>query len=219
MSSAATPRARHGCLALAMLPLLAVAAPVTARRRRAAVRRRGRALIVSVRRRRWAGAAGLTCMLDIPAARWRETVDALAGVIADAAALVGRTVGCVGIVAGEEPILVALAPLRDLIAARATGALSSLEPHRYPQLWLSLPPGRYLAELVDPYAEFRFDEGWVLDRCRTGAVGHVLALTVRPTGVSDVVEIAAYASLSDLRRFLRLARRLLSELPDWRRAR
>lgn len=143
----------------------------------------------------------------------------MSGVLAEAAAELGQTVGCVGIVTGEEPILVALAPRRDPIAERARSVLASLVPHRHPQLWVTLSPGTYLAQVVDPRDAFEFDEARLLDQLCNGAIGHGVRFEVSSDAVSTRLDLAAYGSRRELRKLLALARNVLSRLPDWRAAR
>lgn len=183
------------------------------------MRRRGSALVAAVRRRRQRGIDRITLELDVPHARWGEVVVAVSGVLAEAAAEVGETVGCVGIVAGEEPILVALAPRRNPVAERARSVLASLVPHRYPQLWVTLPPGTYVAQVVDPRGAFEFDEERLLDQLCKGAIGHGVRFEVASDAVSTRLDLVAYGSRRELRKLLVLARNVLSRLPDWRAAR
>jgi len=213
------PRAGHGCLALAALPLLAIVAPITAHRRRAASRRRGSDIVVGWRRRRDDGLLSVAFEIDVPAPRWAEVTDALAGAIAEAAAATGATLGCVGIVDGEEPILIALAPRRDVVGEHATVVLASRPPHRHAQLWLTLPPGAYLAGLIDPYVPFRLRRDWLAGVLGSGAAGSAVAFEVAEVGVSTRVAVEVYAAPPDLRRFLSLARSSLATLPGWRASR
>ena len=213
------PGAGHGCLALAALPLLVIVAPITAHRRRAASRRRGSDIEVRWRRRRDEHLLSLGFEIDVPAPRWAEVTDALAGAIAEAAAAAGTTLGCVGIVEGEEPILIALAPRRDVVGEHATVVLTSRPPHRHPQLWLTLPPGAYLAGIVDPYTPFRMTRGWLAGMLASGAAWSAVAFEVADAGVSTRVEVELYGAPPDLRRFLKLSRSSLATLPGWRASR
>jgi len=182
-------------------------------------RRRGTALLASVRRSRLGGIDRLSFELDVPYARWNEAVGTLAAMLAQAAAQVGHTVGCIGIVAGEEPILVALAPRLDPLAERARSVLASVAPHRYPQLWVTLPPGTYLAQVVDPHSAFLLDEGRLLGQLRVGTIGHCVYFDVTAEAVSERLHLVAYGRRRELSRFLAVARDVLSRLPDWRTAR
>jgi hypothetical protein len=124
-------------------------------------------------------------------------------------------VGCVGIVRGEEPVLVALAPRRDVVAARVLATLRSDEAHRRPELWLTLPPGAYLGKVVDPFAPFVPDDGRILDLIRDHGVGHALLAEVRRGAVSTGILLTLYASRPDLQALFRLARNTLADLPGW----
>jgi hypothetical protein len=192
-----------------------VTVPVVALRRRAAVRRRGERLLVAVRRAPLGRLVRLRCELDVPLRRLAEVVRAISGLVAEGASLQGRTVGCVGIVPREEPILVALAPRRDVVAARVLSALGSGEAHRRPELWLTLPPGAYLGKVVDPYAPFEGDENAILELLRDRGVGHALLTEVVPGPVSATIVLTLYASRPDLRKLLTLARSALADLPGW----
>jgi hypothetical protein len=206
---------RRGCLALTAVPLLAIAAPIVAWRRRAAVRRRGNLVLLSIRRGSFGKLGRLSCELDSPLPRVGELVEAISGAVAEGASWAGRTVGCVGIVPGDEPVLVALAPGRDVVAARVRGTLERGEAHRYPELWLTLPPGTYLAQVVDPYAAFAGDEASILALLREHGVGHALRTEVLPGVASSKILLTLYAPRPDLRKLLTLAKSVLAELPGW----
>jgi hypothetical protein len=70
----------------------------------------------------------------------------------------------VGVVAGEEPRLVAFAPRRDPVAGTFRDTLLAGESHRLPHLWLALEPGRFL--LVVGTAKRTKNIGAVLDAWR-----------------------------------------------------
>ncbi|MFZ5803743.1 MAG: hypothetical protein ACOY7U_02720 [Acidobacteriota bacterium] len=59
-------------------------------------------------------------------------------------------VGFVGLLPEEEPVLVSYAPRKDLIAQRFLTSTVENPTHTFPQLWLLLPPGVFLAQAVDP---------------------------------------------------------------------
>jgi hypothetical protein len=206
-------------LALALFPLLAVAAPAVALMRRVALRRRGDTLHASIRRTTLGALAFLRCELDVPLRRLAEVSDAISGLVAEGASLLGRTVGCIGIVPGEEPVLVALAPRRDTIAARVRTLLASGEAHRRPELWVALPPGVYLAEVVDPNAPFTGDAGAIMRLLRDRGVGHALLTEVVAGAASARIVLTLYAARPELRKFLTLAKRSLADLPGWAPAR
>jgi hypothetical protein len=159
------------------------------------------------------GFARLECALDIPAHRLGEVAAALGGAVAEAAHWVGSTVGCIGVVPGEEPVLVALAPARDVVAARVREMLARGESHRHPELWVTLPAGRYLAQAVDPLAPFAGSEGDIVELLRLGKVGHALYAEVGGGGASVVFALALYAPRPELRKLFTLARRVLADLP------
>jgi hypothetical protein len=183
--------------------------------RRAALRRRGDRILVALRRARLGELTRLRCELDVPLDRLVEMAKAISGVVAEGASLIGRTVGCVGLVPGEEPVLVALAPRRDVIAARVRAALETGEAHRHPELWLTLPPGAYLGKVVDPYAPFDGGEGAILELLRERGVRHALLAELFTGPVSARVVLTLYASRPDLRKLLTLARSVLADVPGW----
>jgi hypothetical protein len=194
---------------------LAVAAPIVAWRRSVTVRRRGEAVLLSIRRRSFGELGRMECELDSPLPRFGELVEAISGAVAEGASWAGCTVGCVGIVPGDEPVLVALAPGRDVVAARVRGTLNRGEAHRFPELWLTLPPGTYLAQVVDPYAVFAGDEVSMLALLRKHEVGHVLRMEVVPGVASSRILLTLYASRPDLRKLFTLARSVLAEVSGW----
>jgi hypothetical protein len=183
--------------------------------RRLALRRRGDRLLIGVRRASFGELARLRCEIDVPLSRLREVAAAISGLVAEGASRSGRTVGCVGVVAGEEPVLVALAPRRDVVAARVLAALRSGEAHRRPELWLTLPPGAYLGQVVDPYAPFAADDGVIVNLLQEHGVGHALLAELLPGQVSAAIVLTLYASRPELRRLLKLARSVLADLPGW----
>jgi len=65
----------------------------------------------------------LCCTIEAPRARAGEALDVITAQLAGIIASIGLTVGVVGVVAGEEPVLTAFAPMRDLIAPRIRDAL------------------------------------------------------------------------------------------------
>jgi hypothetical protein len=196
-----------------------VAAPAVALLRWAALHRRGGTLLASLRRSAHGEFASLRCELDVPLHRLAEVSGAISGFVAEGASLLGRTVGCIGIVPGEEPVLVALAPRRDTLAARVRTSLASGEAHRRPELWVALPPGVYLAEVVDPYAPFPGDTGAIMRLLRDRGVSHALLTEVVAGAASARIVLTLYAARPELRKFLTLAKRSLADLPGWAPAR
>lgn len=210
---------RRGCLAIASLPFLAVTAPVVALRQYRALRRRGDRMLVAFRRTAFGDLGRLRCELDVPSRRLPEIVEVLSGVVAEAAATVGLTLGCVGVVADEEPVLVALAPQRDLVAGRVRWALGAGEAHRHPQLWLTLRHGTYLAQVVDPYRPLKATEGAILALLRGERVAHALLTEVVPGPVSTLIALSLYAPRPVLRALFTMARSALGDLSGWSAAR
>ena len=175
-------------------------------------------LTVSSRRERRDGVNVLVTEIDSPLSRAGELVEALAAVAADGAASIGLTVGWVGVVAGEEPVLVALAPARDLVAPRFRDALAAGQAHRRPTVWLTLRPGRYLASVVDPYRPFGGGREEVAAIVRGAGAVHALTSRLGPGPAGVRISLALYAARPELRRLLRMARNGLRELPGWRAA-
>lgn len=157
----------------------------------------------------------MRCELDVPMSRFAEVARTVSGAVAEGASRIDRTVGCVGIVPGEEPVLVALAPRRDVVAARVLAALSGGAAHRRPELWLTLPPGAYLGNVVDPYAPFEAGEAAILGMLRDRGVGHALLAEVLVGPANVRIVLTLYAPLPDLKKLFTLARRALAELPGW----
>ncbi len=176
-------------------------------------------MIVNVKRRAAGGFAVLHCELDVPASRMGEVVSFVGGAVGEAASWLGRTVGCVGVVGGEEPVLVALSPARDVVAERVRETLERGEAHRWPQLYLTLEAGRYLAQVVDPYVPFRGTEAEILGILRSGRTAHALRTEVRPRLAGLTIVLTVYTRRPELRRLFTLARRVLADLPGWSRTR
>jgi len=187
--------------------------------RHAALRRRGDTLIASVSRTPLGELASLRCELDVPLGRLAEVSGAISGLVGEGASLLGRTVGCVGIVPGEEPFLVALAPRRDTVAARVRTSLASGDAHRHPELWLALPPGVFLGEVVDAYTPFPGDEGAIVRLLRDRGVGQALLTEVVAGAASARIVLTLYGTRADLRKLLTLAKSALGGLSGWARRR
>ena len=175
-------------------------------------------LTVSSRRERRDGVNVLVTEIDSPADRAAELIEALADVVAEGVASIALTVGWVGVVAGEEPVLVALAPARDLVAPRFRDALAAGQAHRRPNVWLTLPPGRYLASVVDPYRPFGGGNEEVAAIVRSAGAVHALTSRLGPGPAGVRISLVLYAARPELRRLLRMARNGLGELPGWRAA-
>jgi len=149
----------------------------------------------------------LRCTVAAPRARAPEVLDAVTSRLTEVLASIGLTIGAVGVVPGEEPVLGALAPKRDLVAPRIRDALGAGEQRRRPHVWLTLSAGTYLATVVDPYRPFNGDAEEVAKVLGSGRVLHALScgLTAGAAGVRIVID--AYARRSDLRKLLSLARK------------
>jgi len=178
-------------------------------------KRRSSGLSVSWQRTALGAVSGVRFEIAAPLDRAGELAQVLAALVAEGAASIGLTLGWVGVVAGEEPVLVALAPRRDLVAPRFRDALTSGAAHRRPNLWLTLAPGTYLASVVDPLRPFSGGHAEILSLVRAGGARHALAsgLTAGPAGVR--ITLALYAPRPELTRLLSLARKGLRELPGW----
>ena len=133
----------------------------------------------------------LACELEAPPHRAPEAAAAVAAAVAEVAAALGVTVGSVGIVPGEEPRLVALAPRRDLIAPALLESLAPHPGHPPTHLWLALAPGTYLASVVDPFRPFAPGDGPVAGLVLSGAARCALlaerSLSVAGLGLRLVV--------------------------------
>ncbi|MGQ9496364.1 MAG: hypothetical protein ACUVRY_08970 [Thermoanaerobaculaceae bacterium] len=108
--------------------------------------------------RRWAltgrGLTGEVCWwsfaLEIPYAQLRDLALPVAGLVGGYWEEKGKTLGWVGLAPESEPILLSFAPRRDLLAQRLLASTVENPSHTYPQLWITLAPGVYLAQVVDP---------------------------------------------------------------------
>ena len=169
---------------------------------------------MSVARRGHGPVASVRCEILAPTGRTAGLLEAAGAAVAEGAAWLGLTVGVVGIVPGDEPLLLALAPKRDVVASRFREALAS-GTHRLPMLWLALTRGTYLASVVDPYEAFAGSEADALAIVGAGQARHALrcSLTVDADGARLALEL--YGSRADLRSLLSLGRRLLAALPGW----
>jgi hypothetical protein len=163
-------------------------------------------------RRRVAGLCACTCRITVPDRRWGESVRALATAIADALAEIGATVGCVGLVPDEAPVLLALAPRRDLLAARLEAALVGTGAHAYPHLWLTLARDAYLASVIHPALPDHGREPEIVALLAASRIGHALRIEVVPTGRRvRSVEFTLWAPARALRAFIASAHRALRE--------
>jgi hypothetical protein len=177
-----------------------------------------RAAHVATARGRHGDVVAFHASLDVPRESDAAAVRALALTVAERAVAIGSTVGCVSLVPGEEPGLVARAPRLDLVASAYANALLSGESHLAPQLWVTLAAGRYLAEAVDPFTPFIFDEDAVIGLVDAGLVRDALWSVVRRSRRGARIELALYSSLRGVREALRTARRHLAGAAHWESA-
>lgn len=100
------------------------------------------------------GVAGFLCWfgfeLQVPYAELASVARKLAGFLGLFWQGGEGSVGVVGLLPEEEPVLVSYARRRDLIAHRFLTANVENHTHTFPQLWLLLPPGVFLAQALDP---------------------------------------------------------------------
>ena len=154
----------------------------------------------------------------IPARRYHEVIGVLAGVLGELAVDLGGTVGWVGLVAGEPPLLVALAPHRDAVARRMASVLTEGDSHRVPSLWLFLQPGIYLGQVVDPNAATAVDEQTLATLVQGGLTRLALLVEVATEPSQCRVALTLVSDPPRLRACLRLARHELTSLGGWERA-
>ncbi|MBZ5589954.1 MAG: hypothetical protein LAO05_15465 [Acidobacteriia bacterium] len=205
---------RRGCLTAATLPFAAVARPIRAWVRRTARRERTVPRHLWWSRRNLDGVVRLGCEIEISLQQAPKVVEAVSALVAGAAAEIGLTVGSVGVVPGEEPLLVALAPRRDIVAPRVRDSLVGGETHRRKHLWLALPHGTYLASVVNPYRPFAAAEGEVAGIVRSGGASHALTSELAPSTTGIRIRLGVYSVRPGIRRLLSLARKGLDGAPD-----
>lgn len=85
-------------------------------------------------------------------------------------------VGVVGLLPEEEPVLASYAPRRDLIAQRFLTGTVENPTHTFPQLWLLLSPGVFLAQAVDPHRHPEVSLKALRSLVASGLVGQALYL-------------------------------------------
>jgi hypothetical protein len=202
---------RRGCLAAATLSLVSVARAMRIWVRRTVSRERRGRLHLSWSRRELGGVVHLGCEIEVSLQQAAEVMETVVALVAEAAAEIGLTVGWVGVVPGEEPLLVALAPKRDIVAPRFRDALAGDVSHRRKHLWLALAPGTYLASVVNPYRPFAALEGEVAAMVRTGKVAHALTSEWARASTGIRIALGVYSSRPGLRTLLRLARKGLDD--------
>ena len=159
---------------------------------------------IVLRRDRVDGVAHLFVAITVEARAWGRVVRAVAAAVAEAA--VGRTLGQIGLVAGEPPIVGAFAARRDIAAARVVGALTAGAAHRRPTLWLILSKGTYLAQAVDPERPFAASPEAVADIVRRGCAVCALVTDAAPRGGGVALGLDLFSAPAEMRVLVRLAR-------------
>ncbi len=152
-----------------------------------------------------------------PTDRAAAVLRAVAGGVARAGLARGATVGSVGVVSGEEPVLLAFSGSLAAIAERVHATLRQGPGRQRWTLWLSLAEGVFLAQAVDPYAPFA---GTDADRSRLvgdGLAVQIVATRVTWTRAAAVVELSLTSSPGGGRQALAHLRRALASLGPWRR--
>lgn len=152
--------------------------------------------------------------IEVPAERWPEIVRAVAAAVVEVATG-WPTLGQVTVVAGEEPVLLAVRSRPDLIAGRVVAALTSGAAHRRPTLWLALPAGRFLGDLVDPDRPFSASPVEITALVGEGRCALALLTDVEAVPTAITLRFELYGAPSRLRGALRSARRCLAALPGW----
>jgi len=186
---------------------MALAWPFAALKRRGAAGGAGLPEGRSWSRRRVGELTALTLTVKAPWSRAAETIGAVTVRVTDALLSAGATVGIVGVVQGEEPVLVALAARRDLVAPRVRDALGEGETHRRRNLWLPLAPATYLATCVDPYRPFAGDDDEIAAIVASGSAPLVISTRAAADRAGLRIEIVGYGRRSGLRAFLSAARK------------
>lgn len=93
------------------------------------------------------------------------------------AGVVAGSVGWVGLPPRETPLLLAMAPRRDLVAARVAAAMAGGRLAAMRHLWLALAPGVFLGQIVDPDRCLEADLSEVLLGLASGAVHFAVLVT------------------------------------------
>lgn len=202
------------CLAAAGHPFAVAFAAVRKRLRGTRLDRHIPETRVVWTRRELSGVALLRCEVDPAPGKAAEARLAVASAVAEVAAGIGLTVGSVGVVPGEEPRLMALAPRRDVVAVRVLDALAGHATSPARHLWLALAPGTYLASVVNPYRVFEGSEDEVVATVRAGLAACALT-TDLASGAREVrLVLGIYCSRPELRNVLSLARNGLEGVRD-----
>jgi hypothetical protein len=153
--------------------------------------------------------------LTVPVGQYHEVVGALAGVLGELAVRWGGTVGWLGLVPREAPLLVALAPQRDAVARRAASVLTEGYSHRVPSLWLFLPPGMYLGQAVEPDSPLDPNLRALAELVTLGRARAALLVVVTPELGQCRVTLTLVSELPRLRACLKLAHHELAPIGDW----
>ncbi len=207
-------RPLRGCLAVVSLPAVLVGGTVAMVRRSVRVRRRGSTLRARVSRRA-GNPARVLCTLGVPSGRVAEVAVALATGVAEAAAAAGLHLGMVTAVPDEDPVLVTVAPRRDLVADRVERSILVGASRLHPHAWLTLSPGTYLAQAVPPFEPFPATPDRLAALVSRGRCRHALLVEIRPGDVEWRVSLTLLAAPAEARSAVNLARRALARLPGW----
>ncbi len=126
------------------------------------------------------GVSGALCWfgfeLQVPYAELAAVARKLAGFLGLFWQGGGGAVGLVGLLPEEEPVLTSYAPRQDLIAHRFLSSTVENPTHTFPQLWLLLSPGVFLAQAVDPHRKPEVSVEALLSLVASGLAGQALYL-------------------------------------------
>jgi hypothetical protein len=160
------------------------------------------------------GIIRLCCTVQAPRELVGQVLDAVTAQLAEIIASIGLTVGIVGVVPGEEPVLTAFAPRRDLVAPRIRDALGGRAAHWRRHVWLTMPDGTYLASVVDPYLPLEGSAEEVAGMVRNGLIAHAFSGQLKGEPAGARLELDAYIRRKDLRKLLSLVRSGAAEVAD-----
>lgn len=124
------------------------------------------------------------------------------------------SIGWVGLQPGEPPVLLAMAPRRDLVAARVAAAMTGGRLAAMSHLWLGLAPGVFLGHVVNPDRCLAVDLSEVRAGLVSGAVAFAMLVAAQRGRrmVSYSVHVAGRAGT--LRWIVHRARGVFSARPD-----
>lgn len=188
--------------------LAAVLARTVLRLRR---RRSPPVLEAALSRRRRGDLVALRFRLAVAPSHHARVCRALAAAIARTAAHGGGAVGCVRVVAGEEPVVYVVAPRVDLVAESVMRALSA-SPGQH--LWVRLRAGSYLAEALDPLAPLAGDDAEIAALVAGSAVRHVLAARVGRRERQFLVDLELHGRVEEVRAVLAAGRPFIAAARD-----